>query len=81
MTAGFSNVTIGDIHKNDFNEGINLFGVFSRENERREIGDSYRQYLPRVLLQRGAKKGGHWRPSSGQKKYFFKMGKIITCLY
>lgn len=59
MIIGLSKVIkiIGDTDKNNNNEGKNLFGVFSRKKEGREIGGNYRQYFQRPLLQREAKKG------------------------
>lgn len=84
MITGLSNIIkiIGDIDKNNDNEGKNRFGVFSRKKEGREMGGNYGQYFQKALLQREAKKGVVLMASVRPREiYFFKMGKIIIRLY
>lgn len=50
----------------------NLFGLFSRENGRREIGGSYRQHFPRVGCKERRPLVVSVRPG--------EMGKLVRCL-
>ena len=80
MITGLSNVTkiIGDTDKNNDNEGKNLFGVFSRKKEGREIRGNYGQYFQRTLPQREAKKGVALVASVTPREiYFFNRGKDL----
>ena len=83
MITGISNVnwTLVTLIRAIVMKEKNLFGVFSRKNERRKIGSNYGQYFQSFAAKGSKERNCTDGLNQARRNFFFKIGKIITCLY